>query len=498
MSFLAKSTQGDKKPNLPLWTMPDKGVFTQDLRRQLLQNKADVLIHSYKDLALEYERFGAASALPSLETQFVRILPRADQRDMLLLKKESLQKPPSQIRILSSSLRRIYLLGKSLKNILPKRFAKTSLDFHNVRGNIDTRLRKLMDSPADALVLAKAALDRLLSNEEELFFRPDLLSMEELRQKQREIRDLLGECEFMILPLSLCPNAAGQGALVAEIRKEEQDIKELLLSIACPQSAAYREREILASLGGGCHQKTGIACLEGPYGKLEWVEGLDPKQELLSHRSFQSIQSIEMPYEKYKAAFPLPKDPKQIWPLPHERLKPRRIPLQNIAMPAAKCLWVSRADGWPAYWEQRDRIIWCTGLASFFRLAQKDLWVHGCSEALGESYHPQIDKALGYKGVFCKLSHQDRLCLSHMETLCTYRLEWQDDLQKACENLRGRSHFYWSSPSQYALLSTYCKSIKNAQHACAPGLSYRYFREQGIEAQIFFDYHDWLQRMSAK
>jgi hydroxymethylbilane synthase len=150
IEYLFRESLGDKNLTDPLWKMPEKGVFTEDFFRDLVDNKTDLVVHSWKDLPTEVKS----------ETQIAATLPRADQRDLLLFKKKSLKK--QNLQIFSSSPRRVLNIGSFLKKALPWNF--DNLNFQNVRGNIPTRIQKLLDDESvDGLVLAKAALDRLLT-----------------------------------------------------------------------------------------------------------------------------------------------------------------------------------------------------------------------------------------------------------------------------------------------------------------------------------------------
>src|SRR3954470_17154808 len=143
---------GDKNLNDPLWKMPEKGVFTQDFRAGLLGGDFDLVVHSWKDLAIENDP----------ETEIIATLPRADQRDVVLVRKDRWPAVTDSgvMKILTSSPRRAYNLDLFLRQGLPADIRQ--IDFVNVRGNVRTRIRKLLEMDADALIVAKAALDRLL------------------------------------------------------------------------------------------------------------------------------------------------------------------------------------------------------------------------------------------------------------------------------------------------------------------------------------------------
>src|SRR5690606_38070915 len=93
----------------------------------------------------------------------------------------------------------------------------------------------------------------------------------------------LTELDFMVLPLSINPNAAAQGALAIEIMTHRQDLKELLEKINHRPTfdCSDQERKTLASFGGGCHQKIGIAVLEREFGKIVSLKGLTDGGQVL-------------------------------------------------------------------------------------------------------------------------------------------------------------------------------------------------------------------------
>ena len=215
IEFFLQESRGDQDYQTPLWNSETKGIFTSDLRELLLKKKVDAVVHSHKDL--EFETY------PQVET--ISILEREDQRDILFMKKETLSHPPEKIIIFTSSLRRIYLLEKFLKDLLPAPLQNSLLHFESIRGNIPTRLKKYSLSDGHCLVLAKAGIDRILDGSlKKLLCRTEtgqdsnpefggVLSPNELLKTQDEIRQIMESSRFMVLPLSIFPNAAAQGGL---------------------------------------------------------------------------------------------------------------------------------------------------------------------------------------------------------------------------------------------------------------------------------------------
>src|SRR6185295_639857 len=254
---------GDKNLSDPLWKMPEKGVFTQDFREGLLNGEFDLVVHSWKDLAIE----------DSAETEIAATLPRADARDLLLVRAGRWPEVErtGRMSVLTSSPRRAYNLDSFLRSSLPANV--TELNFENVRGNVPTRVRKLFETAVDGLIVAKAALDRLLEAKQD-----------EFAATQAALRTALSRCRWMVLPFSANPGAPAQGALAIEILRLRSDLRELLKPVNCADTfaAVTREREILRGYGGGCHQKIGASVLARPFGEITSLRGLTDDGQTLS------------------------------------------------------------------------------------------------------------------------------------------------------------------------------------------------------------------------
>jgi hydroxymethylbilane synthase len=214
-------TTGDKITDVPLAKVGGKGLFTKEIEEALLDGRADVAVHSLKDLPTELPAGLALAAVPE----------REDPHDAIVGKR--LAELPQGARVGTSSLRR----AAQLRNLRP------DLSLQSVRGNLDTRLRKLDEGQYDAVVLAAAGLKRL--------------------GWAKRIAE--------ILPASLMCPAVGQGALAIETRAEGagRDATADLDHTATHQSVAA-ERGLLAALGGGCQVPIGAHASVGD-GRLKLV-----------------------------------------------------------------------------------------------------------------------------------------------------------------------------------------------------------------------------------
>ena len=205
------STAGDRDKQTPLTTL-GQGVFVKGVEEQLLDGRVDLAVHSLKDV-------------PTVETPGLTLgaFPlRADARDGLVFRSgRNLANLPAGARVGTGSPRRAAQL-LALRN---------DLQMVPIRGNLDTRLRKVRDGEVDALTVAIAGMERL---------------------------DRLSELD-QALEVDECTPAAGQGTLVVQCRADDDRALEILAAIDVPtvRAEAEAERAFLAALGGGCQLPAG-------------------------------------------------------------------------------------------------------------------------------------------------------------------------------------------------------------------------------------------------
>jgi len=218
-------TTGDRVQDRRLTEIGGKGLFTKEIEEALFARRIDLAVHSLKDVA---------TWLPE-GLEIACVLPRDDPRDVLLsAKAASLATLPRGARIGTASLRRQAQLLRR----------RPDLTVGTIRGNVDTRIRKMAAGEVDALVLALCGLERL------------------------------GQAHLAteILPREVMLPAVGQGALVVECRSGKDELQRLLDPLHDPASAACvaAERAMLAGLDGSCRTPiAGLAELEGDHVTLE-------------------------------------------------------------------------------------------------------------------------------------------------------------------------------------------------------------------------------------
>lgn len=217
VTLLKITTTGDRwsRAGSPSAPGPDvKGMFVKELEQALLDGRADVAVHSAKDLPGELPAGLGILATP----------PREDPSDSLVGQRGGLDALPSGARVgTTSPRRRAQILA-----------ARPDLQVVGIRGNVDTRLRLLDDGHVDALLVASAGLARL-----------------------GIVRD-----DAVALPLDAFVPAAGQGILALEGRLDDAEVRGACAALDDPSSRAclMAERAFLARLGGGCSVPAGVLC----------------------------------------------------------------------------------------------------------------------------------------------------------------------------------------------------------------------------------------------
>ena len=238
-------TTGDKITDVPLAKVGSKGLFTKEIEEALLDGRADLAVHSLKDLPTELPEGLVLAAVPE----------REDARDAVVGK--MLSELPRGARVGTSSLRR----SAQLRKLRP------DLEIESVRGNVDTRLRKLDEGRYDAILLAAAGLKRLGWG------------------------DRIAE----ILPAEIMCSAVGQGALAIETRAKGAGFDACsALDHAASHAAVRAERGVLASLGGGCQVPIGAyATVDGDTVRLVGVVASPDGSDIIRAESVGAVSDAE-------------------------------------------------------------------------------------------------------------------------------------------------------------------------------------------------------------
>ena len=466
IEYIFKSSLGDLDQDTPLDKMPDIGVFTNDIREDLISNKADIAVHSWKDLPIDFEE----------GTEILGTLQRADMRDMVFFKKFNLDK--KDLSILSSSPRR----KKNLSAFLPKAMPLNldQINFKEVRGNIHTRFKKFLDGEEDGLVVAKAAIDRILHNE-----------IEEFARDRDELLGMVQELNWMVIPLSENPCAAAQGALAIECRSNDNSTKEIIKSISSfsSMSSIEEERKILQSYGGGCHQKIGSSVEVLETGLVKTTKGETEEGRNISKRFFVANKENKTFFSDVSEMnyFPASREEQSFF---------KRVNLQDAENELPKInnkgIYVSRSNAIGESIKIDDsNIIWTSGVDTWISLAMKGFWVNGTSDSLGEKNSPGENP---FKDMdWLKVSHADAENRD-IDIIATYKLE-PLELKK---RMQSCEYFYWMSASSFKLAIDTFPEILTKKHSCGLGNTYDFINGM-IPENTFpcLNYDSWLEQIKA-
>ncbi|MEZ5533273.1 MAG: hypothetical protein R3E69_12930 [Steroidobacteraceae bacterium] len=438
---------GDRDLEAALPALLRAGGFTSELSHALDAADIDLAVHSWKDLPF------TASAT----THIAATLERADPRDLLLVRRDWFLRRPREareLRVLSCSARRATNLGDFLPWALPGGALPggvVRVRFEPVRGDILRRLRTLLGGEADALVVAKAAIDRLLG------------ATGDLAPAGATVRAALEACRVMVLPLAANPAAPAQGALAIEARRDRADLADRLAAIdhAPTHARVLEERAQLAATRDEDH----------PFGvSIVPLEARTGGEAVFRRGALQGARIDSAHVRGAGPALPRAARRAQVWT--GERAGPaalRRVALApNAAVIEGAHLGflVARADALPDACDPgTEQTLWTAGLDTWRKLAARGYWVSGSDESLGETgalaaraLFPQVTR-------WIKLTHAAGYDTPHAERVATYRLERVAPL----DDVSAHTHFYWRSGSQFNEYLRANPRLRDAWHGCGPG-----------------------------
>ena len=261
-------TEGDRRLDVSLNKIGGKGLFVKEIELALLNKEAHGAVHSMKDMP---------SNLPK-GLKFASIPKREDARDVLVLKEgySSINDLPNGAKVATGSKRRKYQLLKY----------RPDLNIVPIRGNIDTRIRKIVDENLDGVVLAASGLLRVGLEDKITYY----------------------------IPKDIMIPAPAQGALAIEIRENSKDIEEIINSLKDKETEIQvaAERGFLDGINGSCHIPIGAYCdvdgenisLTGLYGDEEGnnliTKTISGKASEAREIGLQLAKLISKEYERYE------------------------------------------------------------------------------------------------------------------------------------------------------------------------------------------------------
>lgn len=472
VDIIGKLSRGDLDTATPLYAMNDKNIFTQDIENVLLEKQADIAVHSLKDLSAE--KLDDAN----LHHAF---FDRDLLQDVLIFRPnfnfDDLLRGGASLRIGTSSLRREELVPAFLKeNIFTNKANSCFTDFEitvkPIRGNVDTRLRKLRAGEFDAIVLAAAGLNRLC-------------------RFDNDVKKLLNNCKIVLLPLIECPSAAGQGALVAECLAENRVATEILEALNDENLARHlaNERQLSQEWGRGCHQRFGVVSFEVRNNDFTRIAGRaqqGDETKILNNFIFELPENLLNNFDiKNKKLFSSTDFMRDFFDYEFFTLSEKDYEvLENAqAIFVAHHRAIQKGVN-PRLMELlKNKQIWVSGSRTWRELAKNGIWITGSADAFGFHF---LDKVFE-SNLFC-IDKKNIVILTNaqaaqhwqaenIKTVSSYRLKGNLS-ENLIKQLQESDLFFWTNFEQYEIAKPFLK--KDIFHACPSGKTAELFEKQGI------------------
>lgn len=457
VEFIIKETAGDKNQTTPLHLVEGADFFTKEIQDCIYNGEADFAVHSMKDVSSD--QFFSKSKYAVIE--------REDLRDVVIFNATVLDKIKANIPIVigTSSPRRAEMAIAFLKKALPK-FENDTIEVKSepIRGNVDTRLRKLNENEFDGIVLAVAGLNRLLDY---------------LPAKETVSTYLLGK-KIMLLPLFECPPAPGQGAIVAETSAENVDAISILDAFKDVELTRIisKERKEAKKLGYGCSQRFGVFSLQNKNVSFTYSSGVNAKEESFSNWIIDS--PISMNTKNLFSSTDFMKDFFRSTPIEKLTLDEN---VKDVFISSHKAIHDAHLVKYLS-----NKKVWAAGTKSWIEIAKLGVWVHGCADGLGLAFLENY-----FTGHLYQISKEDMLILTNNIS----KLHWQSQDWNAVgtyeidamlsENLIAKvvaaDVVFWTSYQQYCSCKKYLKW--NVVHACPSGKTACMLQSEGIKPVIF-------------
>lgn len=454
IKFITKyhSTKGDKNLGQAPWKNLGYGIFTTSLTKGLINKHFNCVVHSYKDLPV----------LKSKTDYFT--IRRDDPRDILLIKKKSLNK--KKLIIGTSSPRRKSSV-KDLKDLIGVKNIETKI----IRGNVTTRLLKVISkNEYDAVFMAKAAIDRIFKYGNKVN-----------KIETKRFLSLFKKFKPFILPLSIFPTAASQGAIAIEYLKTDKKTKSILNKINCKNtlSICNQERNLLKKYGGGCGLDIGITIEEVKNNNFLFSKGIDAGNK----RSFHINKILNQKNIK-KTKFIFPQNIKDYQMFSRIELKLPKIKNSTIIL--------TRPDF--SIKELNNNNFFITSGTQTWKKIAREKKIAQCSfDGLGEDYRLPEIYYRNYKNIK-KITYKKSMSIYKTKQINGYELIPQIN-SKTISNLFNAKVFYWMSYSAFKLAKAIRPDIIKYQHCSGPGSTFEQLKKEipKKRLKLFFNYKDFKQ-----
>ena len=451
----ARESRGDILQDIPLHTVDGTDFFTADLYKGLSEGEADIAVHSLKDMSADHF-FG--------ENIFA-VVDRDDTRDVAIFNANVTKKIAAGETLVvgTCSPRREEMAVDFLSKALPSLKGAVSIEVKPIRGNVETRLRKLAAGEFDGTILATAGLNRLMADAGNRII----------------INKLLAGKKIMILPLIECVPAPCQGAIVAECLPGNNDAVDILRAINKPELMAdcIREKKTASAYGSGCIQKFGVTSLNLGNHKFGYAAGRDQHEQLIDQWS--GLPEINI---SNSSIFSSTDHMADFFSYDHTTEKLRvNTPIVFIANYKA-------IQDMEAIELIKQKRVWASGTKTWFELARKGIWVEGCADALGlESLltvfkMPLLNILQSHVTVITHNAAAMHWKRKGWNAEATYSLKAKQN-ESLKEAIKQAGFIFWTSYGQYEMYRSVVQA--DAVHASPYGETTERLKQSGLEPIIF-------------
>ena len=462
-------TEGDLNTEKPLWQMDGKDFFTKELDQALLMGEIDLVVHSYKDLGSERPEGIKLGA----------ITERTYPHDILLMDKKVVEKLKSssfseKLIIGTSSPRRIYNIENFLSEYLPGNV--TEIKTKQLRGNVNTRVSKLVAGDYHGIVLALPGLERLALT----------------KKSADEIAPMLGNLTFSVLPTSQFPAAASQGALGLEFNNQRDDNGELEEKLSrvhhkATADAVKIERKHFQKFGGGCHLAVGITTRHTNGHLLTSMRGTSDGKKI--HQNM--IENFNREKTQNKKVF-IGVNTMTTHFISDQLLKRSPVKWEGKNKAPKYVTTKYAAIDNQNINDLKNSLVFSAGSRTWKEMAQQGIWVHGSADAMGEEELASLKNS-----AFLSLMTNDEInnewqVLTHdngstglgvvTTAFSSDRVDYPIEFKK---ELLECDIFFWASFRQYEAYLAEFPEIKNKTHCTGMGKTLSMFKEKNIDAQAF-------------
>jgi hydroxymethylbilane synthase len=457
VQIIARSSRGDMLQDIPLQTVEGTDFFTQDIFDALANGEADIAVHSLKDMSSEHF-FG---------TNKFAVVDRDDTRDVAIFNRETATKISNGEKIIigTCSPRREEMAISFLQKALPQLNENFRVITKMIRGNVDTRLRKLDSGEYDGIILATAGLNRLLASNADA----------------GPIRELLKDKKMMFLPLIECVPAPCQGAIVAEANPANKKavavldkINDIKLMKDC-----VNEKKTAIQYGAGCLQKFGVTTFSygTSSGEIIYAAGKDRDGKAFS--TWVGLPELDIKNKKFFSTTDF------MGSFFNYQYKDEKLTIKEPLVYIANYKAFGQKELADDF---KEKQVWAAGTKTWFELAKKGVWVDGCADAFGlESLltvwsMPLLNFSKADVAVVSNENAAKGWQDKGWKTYTTYSTEEQVNTDIK-EQVKSADIIFWTSFRQYA---QYKNVLKNGvTHVCPYGETLEQFTDAGINPVVF-------------